>query len=62
MGMFFGVLSNLKIYLMDNEGNISLFFFYVVFLIVFIVFIVIFIIVFLFLVRKKVRYIKYIFE
>lgn len=62
MGTFLGVLSNLKIYSMDNEGNISSLFSYAAFSIVFIVPIVIFIIAFLLLVRKKVRYIKYISE
>lgn len=62
MGVFLGLLSNLAIYSMDNEVNISSFFSYTAFSIVLIVPIVIFIITFLFLVRKKVTYIKYISE
>ena len=62
MGAFLVLKSNLAMSSMDNEGKIGSFFSYLAFSIVLIVPIVIFIITFLLLVRKKVRYIKYISE
>lgn len=62
MGAFFVLERNLTIYSMNNEGNVEYFFSYMTFSITFIVPIIIFIITFLLLIRKKVRYIKYISE
>ncbi len=62
MGTFFVFERNLTIYSMNNEGNVEYFFSYMTFSITFIVPIIIFIITFLFLIRKKIRYIKYISE